>query len=283
VTVSIFGGTTATGGPVRTLTAAVGPLGLFSSPVTPALPDGTYTAQATQGDTAGTVGVSATITFSIDTRAPHVTLSHPAKGTKADLLQLVFNGVAASNSFDSNVVTVKLYKGAKAAGTPVGSVTGQVTGSTWSASWPGKLRPGTYTVQAYQTDVLGHLGRSVAHTFRLVSLPPVIGIATFSGGRVSVTVACNEPRGDSCSGTVLAVTVGSFQPLPGGPVGPLTVMFAYIKVKGGQISTITRTLLPRVAAVLGRHSSLPVTITAALHPLQGKAIHFTVRASLRRL
>jgi len=283
VTVTIYAGTGATGSPVRTLTAAVGPSGLFSAAVTPALADGTYTAQATQGDAAGSVGVSSNVTFSIDTKAPHVTLSHPGKGTKADLLQLVFNGVAANNSFDSNVVTVTLYKGAKATGTPLGSVTGQVTGTTWSASWPGKLRPATYTVQASQADVLGHVGRSVAHTFRLVSLPPVIGVATFKGGRVSLTVACNEPLGDTCSGTLLAVTVGSFQPLPGGPIGPLTVMFAFVRVKGGQVTTIRRTLLPRVAAVLGRHASVAVTITANLHPLHGKAIRLTQREGLRRL
>jgi hypothetical protein len=112
----------------------------------------------------------------------------------------------------------------------------------------------------------------------------VIGaIATINGaGRVSVKVACNEPIGDTCSGTVLALTRAEYQPVAGGPVGRLTVMFAYVHVPGGQTRTITRTALASVAEALRRYPRVAVTISANLRPVTGKAIHATARANLRR-
>src|SRR5205814_4763588 len=46
----------------------------------PALSEGTYTAQATQSDTAGNTGSSAAHTFTVDVTAPTVTLTSPAAG-----------------------------------------------------------------------------------------------------------------------------------------------------------------------------------------------------------
>jgi Bacterial Ig domain len=53
VAVRIYGGTTTGGIPVRTLSAAVSN-GRYSATAIPALPDGTYTAQAEQDSAAGT-------------------------------------------------------------------------------------------------------------------------------------------------------------------------------------------------------------------------------------
>jgi hypothetical protein len=282
VVVSVYAGSTATGAAIRALTAPVAASGQFAAQVTPALPDGTYTAVATQGDAAGTAGISAPQTFSVDTLAPTVTLLRPLTGSRSDLLKLVFNGGAAAASFDSHLVTITLYKGRKAAGKRYGTANGSVVGSTWSATWPGKLPPGTYTVQVSQTDAVGHIGLSAAHTFRVIAPPPVIGSVTFKGGRVSLKITCNEPARDTCSGNVLVLSQGNFEPLAGGPVGPLTVMFAFIRVQGGQTSTIKRTVVPNVATVLRHRRSLPVTISASLHPLSGPAIHATHRENLRR-
>jgi hypothetical protein len=283
VAVLVYAGTSTIGPPLRTITVPLGANGQFTAQVTPALPDGTYTATALQGDASGTTGVSNKVTFNIDTQPPAVTLTSPGMGAHADVLQLVFSGAAGVRSFDSNAVTVLLYRGTKAAGTPFRTLSVPVKGATWSATWPGALRAGTYTAQVQQTDAAGHVGVSAPHTFRVVALPPVIGPVTFTrSGRVRIKVACNEPAGDSCSGTILVVTRGDYQPVAGGPSGPLTVMFAYVKVPGASTPTITRTLLPKVAATLGRQASVPVTVFVNMHPSKGKAFKTTVRETLRR-
>ena len=283
--VEVYAGTAATGAPTQALTAPVTASGQFSVPVSPALADGTYTAVAVQADASGNTGFSAHQTFSIDTHAPAVTLVNPKKGSRADVLKLAFTGVAGDEPFDSGVVTVTLYKGRKASGKGLGTTQGTVAGSKWSATWTKALPPAVYTAVASQTDAVGHVGTSVAHTFTVLPLPPVIGrVATINrAGRATVKISCNEPAGDTCTGTVAVLTVGDFQPVAGGPVGRLTVMFAYIRVLGGQTSTITRTVLTPVLDVLRGHANVGVTISVSLRPAKGKAIHDTARADLRRI
>lgn len=283
--VQVYAGTAVSGQPARTLTAALSATGQFSVAATPSLPDGTYTALAAQTDVSGTTGFSAPQTFSVDTHAPAVTVVSPGKGSRANTLKIVFTGAAGSEPFDSHTVTVTLYKGKKAQGKRYGTVRANVTGSTWSTKWPKMLGPAVYTVLASQGDAVGHIGTSVARTFTVVPLPPVIAkTATISkSGHVGLKVSCNEPAGDGCSGTVSVLTRAEFQPLAGGPVGRLTVMFAYVHIPGGQTSKITRTVLAAVADVLRGHANVAVTVTANLHPAKGKAIHATARDNLRRV
>ncbi|MDQ6777357.1 MAG: Ig-like domain-containing protein [Actinomycetota bacterium] len=283
--VVIYQGDTTAGSPVARVTALVPASGQFSVQVTPALADGTYTAVALQADTAGAYGSSAPQTFGIDTQPPPVTLVRPGPGSQADFLQLVFAGTAGNDSFDAHVVTVNLYRGPAETATPFDTMQANVTGSTWSAPWPRALIPGLYTAVASQTDVVGHIGLSSAHTFRVLPFPPVIGGgATINRyGRVSVKIACNEPVGDTCSGTVVVLTRGKYQPRAGGPAGRLTVMFAYVQIPGAQAQTITRTVLPSVAVVLRRHANVAVSISANLRSIAGQAIHASARASLRRV
>src|SRR5262249_15551558 len=77
VTVAIYSGSSATGIPVRTITATVGAGGNYqvTLPAGQALAEGTYTAQATQTDVAGNPGTSAATTFTVDTTAPVVGLN----------------------------------------------------------------------------------------------------------------------------------------------------------------------------------------------------------------
>jgi hypothetical protein len=234
---------------------------------------------------AGNAGYSATQTFSVDTQAPTVTLVSPRPGSRSDVLHLVFTGAAGAQSFDSGVVNVSVYKGKKAVGKPVRTLPATVKGSTWSVTWPGQLLPrGSYTALASQTDAVGHRGLSAARTFKIVPLPPVIGSpATINRlGTVSLKMTCNEPPGDTCTGTVRVLTAGAFQTVVGGPSGPLTVMFAYVHILGGHTSTIARQALPSVAAALRRHAKVAVAVSATLHPRSGAAIHATARIKLRR-
>ena len=65
VTVGVYGGTTASGSPIRTLTAERSASGTFSVRLNFPLPDGTYTAVAEQSDSAGNVGQSSPTTFTV--------------------------------------------------------------------------------------------------------------------------------------------------------------------------------------------------------------------------
>ncbi len=74
VTVRIYDGARATGDPIRTLTAPPSGTGTYSIVADPELPEATYTARATQTDTAGNVGTSNATTFTV--RLP-VTVEDP--------------------------------------------------------------------------------------------------------------------------------------------------------------------------------------------------------------
>jgi len=65
ITLQIYAGSSGVGTPVRTLMATREPANTFSVEATPALPAGTYTAQAQQVDAAGNIGLSLTSTFSV--------------------------------------------------------------------------------------------------------------------------------------------------------------------------------------------------------------------------
>ena len=69
VTVKVYSGTGTGGALVESLNATVSG-GNYSVAASPALADGTYTAQASQSDAAGNVGTSGTTTFTIDTHVP---------------------------------------------------------------------------------------------------------------------------------------------------------------------------------------------------------------------
>jgi Ca2+-binding RTX toxin-like protein len=67
-------------------------------------------------------------------------------------------------------VSVKLYSGSQAAGTPVQTLTGNGPGAGWQAT-AAALSPGAYTVQASQVDDSGNEGLSAPHTFTVVAPP----------------------------------------------------------------------------------------------------------------
>ena len=75
VTLKLFSGGAAAGAPVQTVTAPRDTFsGAWSREAAP-LGDGTYTARAEQTDSAGNLGLSAPVTFSVDTTAPDVAIA----------------------------------------------------------------------------------------------------------------------------------------------------------------------------------------------------------------
>ena len=83
MTVRIYGGTTATGTVLQTMTPSRGS-GTTWSTTASTLAQGTYTAVATQTDTSGNTGTSAPSTFKVDTTAPtavSISANNTAGGT----------------------------------------------------------------------------------------------------------------------------------------------------------------------------------------------------------
>ncbi len=148
---------------------------------TPAeLPDGTYTAQATQEDAAGNTGTSASVTFTIDTTPPTVSIEPVTSPTNDATPTLT--GSAGTEPGDGTV-TVTIYEGPAAEGeiASAGPATGE--GSTWKYT-PAKLPEGTYTAKAVQHDQAGNTGASVAVTFIVDTTAPHPTITAPSEGAV---------------------------------------------------------------------------------------------------
>ncbi|MGO9489614.1 MAG: Ig-like domain-containing protein, partial [Solirubrobacteraceae bacterium] len=122
-----------------------------AQPSTP-LPDGAYGAIAEQMELATSEsGSSEAVGFTIDTKPPKVSLnalSSPTNDTTPS-----FSGTAS----DTEPVTVYIFKGASASGTPVATAQAEGTGDDWNsdaASPP--LADGTYTAVAEQESSLGN-------------------------------------------------------------------------------------------------------------------------------
>jgi hypothetical protein len=98
VTVKVYAGATPNGTPLQTLIAFRDGLGNYAVDAA-ALGEGLYTAQAEQGDTAGNIGRSAPVTFTIDTTAPAAPAigSHPADPTNATSASIAFSGDAGAS------------------------------------------------------------------------------------------------------------------------------------------------------------------------------------------
>jgi large repetitive protein len=173
VTVKVYAGSAASGTPVQTLTASI-PLGSASWSAQAAhLPDGTYTVQAEQSDEAGTPSKTSSSTFTVDTVLPLVSLV--PGNTEKHTATPKFEGNAGTAAGDLPTVTLNIYKGPSATGTPVRVTSVVAKSGKWSAVPSAALQNGTYTAQAEQADQAGNHGLSLpASTFTISSGGPVV-------------------------------------------------------------------------------------------------------------
>ncbi len=142
--------------------------------------DVTYTAIAVEKSAIGNPeGKSNPVTFVIDPLAPTVTLNAPP--ALSDDNTPSFTGIGTS----TEGVTINIYGGARAEGTPVAKVTAKGTGGPWTS---GPVTPplldGEYSARAEQS-VPGHLGVSNAVTFTIDTVAPQIKINSPSNGSSS--------------------------------------------------------------------------------------------------
>ncbi len=203
VEVAVYSGPSASGVPVATVSVP-GTGGAWESPRVAALEDGQYTAVATQKSAIGNgPGASAPVTFTIDTKAPTVTLDglpSPSSDRKPD-----FSGAAS----DSTSVTVSIYRGAVASGTPVVSIQAEVSEGEWNTGpLPEalELEFGLYTAVASEPSSLGNAtGASAPVTFAVEDIPP--GVTTEGSAAVSRTYATLYAGVDPVGGSVSACNI----------------------------------------------------------------------------
>ena len=127
--------------------------------------------------TGGKVDAAAAIQeATADTTAPAVTLVTPSDGSSSNDTTPTYGGEAGDGAGDSLQVTVKVYAGGAASGTPVRTHPALRSGTSWAVAGSPPLAPGTYTAQAEQEDAAGNTGLSGESTFsvgeRVFSLAP---------------------------------------------------------------------------------------------------------------
>ncbi len=150
------------------------------------LKDGEYTAIATQKSAIGNgAGESAPATFTIDTKPPTVTLK-PFPTPSSDK-RPAFSGTAS----EGERMTLEIYSGATATGTPIRSIEALVSEGQW---FSGKLEEsehlewGEYTAVATEQSPLGNEeGRSEPFPFEVAQIPP--GVVTEGAAEVTSRTA----------------------------------------------------------------------------------------------
>ncbi len=283
VSLQIYSGTSASGTPLQQLSATRSLDGTFAIQVTPALPDGQYTAIALQQGVGGVTGKSAAQTFSIKVHPPAVTLTSPAPGSKTSDAQPVFSGAAGDAFGDSPQVTVILYGGSTTSAPRLGTMTVAARAGTWSARWTRVLGPGIYTVRAKQSDDAGHTAYTKPSSFLVVGPTSAVGssVQLARDNMASVPITCTAPAGETCTGTVEILTARSFRPSPGGPSGQVRVMFAYVSIPGGSTQTVARPVDSEVARALRRAAPVKVNVMLQLDTSSGGSISGSVSRELQ--
>ncbi|MGH8301075.1 MAG: Ig-like domain-containing protein, partial [Steroidobacteraceae bacterium] len=159
-TVSVTFTPVAGGAAVQTLSAAVNSsTGAWSVTASPALADGDYVATVTQQDNLGNIS-TVTGQLEVKTTVPVLTgFGCLTLGTPGDATPFC-DGSADTSNGDLPDVTVSLYAGATASGTPVATlhVSADVDNlGFFQVAFSAPLSDGTYTAQAVQDDKAGNM------------------------------------------------------------------------------------------------------------------------------
>jgi hypothetical protein len=133
----------------------------------------TFTATATN---------AASFATAADWVAPAPTLVVPADGALTNDGTPDLSGAAGHAAGDSSTVTVRIYAGSSATGSPVQTLTPTRSGTSWSTT-AATLTSGTYTATASQSDASGNAGTSAPHTFTVDTIAPTAtDVAAANGG-----------------------------------------------------------------------------------------------------
>ena len=190
VTARLYAGPYSTGAPLAVLNAPQ-TSGAWSVQ-TDALPDGTYTVQASQ-QAGGLTGTSPPVRFTVgpDVTAPTVTIAQPAVNARVGATFTV-SGSAGTATGDNGTVRVEVRPAATPSGPDVSdqSVTVAADGS-WSTPVSG-LPDGNYVVVASQRDQAGNTGTVGPRAFTVDGAAPTVTLTQPAAGarlRGTVTLA----------------------------------------------------------------------------------------------
>ena len=143
-------------------------------------------------------------------------------------------GTAGVAPGDDSEVTVNIYSGTSAAGTPVETLTESVAADgTWNAESATVLPDGRYTAEVIQTDATGQTGTSAARTYRVDANGPAPTLTTPTGGAITndrtptLAGVAGTALGDNATVTV-AIYSGS-----GATGTPLRTAIAAVGAGGG--------------------------------------------------
>jgi hypothetical protein len=197
VMVKIYAGSTVSGSPVQTDSAQVtAGTGAYSLNVS--VPNGTYTAQATQTLGAGPslISVSAATTFTVDATLPGVTIDTPRTGSVIANTTPTFSGAAGTGADDLPAITVKIYDGSSATGSPVETLMTGASSGFWSVQASSALALGTYTAQVSQSDMAGDTGAGTT-TFTVAAVPSChpASVSAISGKMLQIRLNCSTVLG----------------------------------------------------------------------------------------
>ena len=154
---------------------------------------------------------------------PGVELSSPAAGSDTADTTPRFVATAAGAGA-SDTVTLRLYAGTSAAGSPLTTIALARAGDTWSGEPGAGLGDGTYTAQAERVGA-GKAVKSAAVTFRVDTTAPQVSLSTPGiGGSTSDSSPVFTGSAGSAAGDSLQVRAFVYSGLTdtGTPVGTFT-------------------------------------------------------------
>jgi hypothetical protein len=238
VELNIYAGEDASGTPLQTIPVATSGNSWSSSPVQ-TLPDGTYTAQASQSDEAGNVAVSATQSFTIDTTAPQVSIAAPSTGSLSASHSTLVEGSSGTDAGDSQSVTLEVFAGAAiGVQSPEKTVVVQASAGHWSTTLTG-LSDGAHTLLAEQSDQAGNSGASEPVTFTVDTVAPAVTLNSLSTPTADKTPSFSGKAGVA-SGDLAAVHLKLYAgaTASGSPIQTITATPSGTSWSSGPVQTL---------------------------------------------
>lgn len=176
---------------------------------------------------------------SVDIASPTVTLDQPT--TPSRDARPLFTGSASDTSEE---VTVQIYAGATATGSPVSMSTAKVSsGHRWRSRKPSPaLSNGQYTATATQVASGGEEGKSLPATFIVDTTPPVVSLTIpLSGSSASGESQLVEGSAGTAEGDMPGITIRLFA---GSTVGAQSVQQLTVQAAKGAWAATFAALSP---------------------------------------
>jgi chitinase len=150
--------------------------------------------------TASAQNAGASFVTARDWVVPVVTIAAPASGASTTDSTPTISGAAGNASGDSSTITVRIYSGTSATGTPVQTKTTTRLATVWGTT-ASTLADGTYSVQASQADGSGNTGTSAEVTFTVDTVAPTATTIAAANKGGAGTTAGKLDAGDTITFT----------------------------------------------------------------------------------